>query len=204
MRERCPAGVASAERFTARDRAWARALTEAQDTLAVAGAHLAEQGGVNTSPPQPGWAWGEDAADVPRAQHALTKALETKARDQLLLELSHADRAWVRSCGGSGAGAWLNAAPSTEVEKWADGDFCAAVRTRLGQDVAPPGLRCANAYPATGNRAGQLCAEDLDTKGLHAGTCKVGGAVGHKHNTCLLYTSPSPRDLSTSRMPSSA
>eukprot|EP00831_Metopus_contortus_P039378 TRINITY_DN3086_c0_g1_i6.p1 TRINITY_DN3086_c0_g1~~TRINITY_DN3086_c0_g1_i6.p1 ORF type:complete len:231 (-),score=17.57 TRINITY_DN3086_c0_g1_i6:108-800(-) len=26
----------------------------------------------------------------------------------------------------------------------------------------------------------------------------------HSHNTCLLYTSPSPRDLSTSRMPSSA
>ena len=25
-----------------------------------------------------------------------------------------------------------------------------------------------------------------------------------KHRTCLLYTSPSPRDLSTSRMPSSA
>ena len=27
---------------------------------------------------------------------------------------------------------------------------------------------------------------------------------GSKDNTCLLYTSPSPRDLSTSRMPSSA
>ena len=27
---------------------------------------------------------------------------------------------------------------------------------------------------------------------------------GYHHNTCLLYTSPSPRDLSTSRMPSSA
>ena len=26
----------------------------------------------------------------------------------------------------------------------------------------------------------------------------------YKYNTCLLYTSPSPRDLSTSRMPSSA
>ena len=26
----------------------------------------------------------------------------------------------------------------------------------------------------------------------------------HQHGTCLLYTSPSPRDLSTSRMPSSA
>ena len=26
----------------------------------------------------------------------------------------------------------------------------------------------------------------------------------YKHSRCLLYTSPSPRDLSTSRMPSSA
>ena len=31
------------------------------------------------------------------------------------------------------------------------------------------------------------------------GTVKISGAI-----TCLLYTSPSPRDLSTSRMPSSA
>ena len=29
-------------------------------------------------------------------------------------------------------------------------------------------------------------------------------ALGHVNNICLLYTSPSPRDLSTSRMPSSA
>ena len=29
-------------------------------------------------------------------------------------------------------------------------------------------------------------------------------AVNPKYETCLLYTSPSPRDLSTSRMPSSA
>ena len=28
--------------------------------------------------------------------------------------------------------------------------------------------------------------------------------VSANENTCLLYTSPSPRDLSTSRMPSSA
>ena len=31
----------------------------------------------------------------------------------------------------------------------------------------------------------------------------VGGFLG-EDNSCLLYTSPSPRDLSTSRMPSSA
>ena len=30
------------------------------------------------------------------------------------------------------------------------------------------------------------------------------GKRGDAYSTCLLYTSPSPRDLSTSRMPSSA
>ena len=37
-------------------------------------------------------------------------------------------------------------------------------------------------------------------KGLTSG----GGWLSHIEMTCLLYTSPSPRDLSTSRMPSSA
>ena len=52
------------------------------------------------------------------------------------------------------------------------------------------------------------------TEGRHSfvsnGTSSVSGIVWHQctstgdYNTCLLYTSPSPRDLSTSRMPSSA
>ena len=33
---------------------------------------------------------------------------------------------------------------------------------------------------------------------------KTGGHLASNLGTCLLYTSPSPRDLSTSRMPSSA
>ena len=33
---------------------------------------------------------------------------------------------------------------------------------------------------------------------------KPGSSIGEKNKSCLLYTSPSPRDLSTSRMPSSA
>ena len=41
-----------------------------------------------------------------------------------------------------------------------------------------------------------------NTKGLQLDTMKVGKNANSK--ICLLYTSPSPRDLSTSRMPSSA
>ena len=36
------------------------------------------------------------------------------------------------------------------------------------------------------------------------GLRKALGDPSHHGNNCLLYTSPSPRDLSTSRMPSSA
>ena len=39
----------------------------------------------------------------------------------------------------------------------------------------------------------------VDTMG-----CAMGGFVSDPAKICLLYTSPSPRDLSTSRMPSSA
>ena len=48
----------------------------------------------------------------------------------------------------------------------------------------------------------------LPSKGLYNGSIGVVKdivfASGHSPNSCLLYTSPSPRDLSTSRMPSSA
>ena len=50
------------------------------------------------------------------------------------------------------------------------------------------------------DKVGRLLVSELYTVG-------AGGWSGfppHKHDTCLLYTSPSPRDLSTSRMPSSA
>ena len=181
VRERCPTGTVSCGRFSEGDRAWARALTETQATLAAEGIHLSEQGEVVTGLPQAGWAWGEDCAEVRQAQRALTKALDEKGRARLLNSLSPEDRSWVRSCGGPGAGAWLNTAPSTEVEKFTDGDFCASVRTRLCQEVSPPGIRCSNTF-STGPRAGEHCAEELDTTGTHASTCKVGGGVGRKHD----------------------
>ena len=50
---------------------------------------------------------------------------------------------------------------------------------------------------------------EVSGKGRATGYRIAGGAVVRAHlstpyNSCLLYTSPSPRDLSTSRMPSSA
>ena len=184
VRERCPAGAASQERFSGGDRAWARALTAAQAALAAEGIYLSEQGEVLTELPQAGWDWGEECAEVRQAQRALTKALDEKNRARLLNDLPPEDRAWVRSCGGPGAGAWLNTAPATEVEKFTDGDFCASVRTRLCQEVSPPGIRCFNTF-STGPRAGEHCAEELDPKGTHASTCKAGGGVGRKHNALV-------------------
>ena len=184
VRERCPAGTTSQERFSGGDRAWARALTAAQAALAAEGIYLSEQGEVLTELPQAGWDWGEECAEVRQAQRALTKALDEKNRARLLNDLPPEDRAWVRSCGGPGAGAWLNTAPATEVEKFTDGDFCASVRTRLCQEVSPPGIRCFNTF-STGPRAGEHCAEELDPKGTHASTCKAGGGVGRKHNALV-------------------
>ena len=40
--------------------------------------------------------------------------------------------------------------------------------------------------------------------GLDIGSKRIGVAISTSDMTCLLYTSPSPRDRSSSRMPSSA
>ena len=60
-----------------------------------------------------------------------------------------------------------------------------------GYDVAGlDGLRCPE------------CGADLRTVGII--TPDMTRRLSPRTRTCLLYTSPSPRDLSTSRMPSSA
>ena len=47
-------------------------------------------------------------------------------------------------------------------------------------------------------------AEDLDTQANPLDVAFTDSRHGYLVGSCLLYTSPSPRDLSTSRMPSSA
>ena len=50
------------------------------------------------------------------------------------------------------------------------------------------------------------CTGAISTNRIRKGEDKAFISIRSKNhlNTCLLYTSPSPRDLSTSRMPSSA
>ena len=66
---------------------------------------------------------------------------------------------------------------------------------------------------ATGGREGQAQTSDKRLTVTLSTPKELGGAGGEGTNpeqlfaagySCLLYTSPSPRDLSTSRMPSSA
>ena len=50
-----------------------------------------------------------------------------------------------------------------------------------------------------------LCSTEEMVDLINRQDALVAGAVAaERHQICLLYTSPSPRDLSTSRMPSSA
>ena len=57
-----------------------------------------------------------------------------------------------------------------------------------------------------GRGAGHRGAGHVGRGAGHRGTGYLGRGAGHRGagHICLLYTSPSPRDLSTSRMPSSA
>ena len=52
--------------------------------------------------------------------------------------------------------------------------------------------------------SGLMAATYLIEKGKKPVLFDKGRGPGGRMSTCLLYTSPSPRDLSTSRMPSSA
>ena len=66
------------------------------------------------------------------------------------------------------------------------GVYYVAVPVRLTVAKVPGGLMLVNPLPPTG-----------EVRQAIAG-------LEQQHGPCLLYTSPSPRDLSTSRMPSSA
>ena len=59
-------------------------------------------------------------------------------------------------------------------------------------------------YNCENGRYGLLSMDLWIDTGFHCGECMEVLVDDQWVKTCLLYTSPSPRDLSTSRMPSSA
>ena len=62
----------------------------------------------------------------------------------------------------------------------------------LAWEILRSGDHDVTIYDRKVSAGGSWWEPDVETRDLHA------------HRICLLYTSPSPRDLSTSRMPSSA
>ena len=80
--------------------------------------------------------------------------------------------------------------------------FSVAPRLKPGQDVAAPDTSLTVVIPAF-NEAHNIeaCVASVLA---NQPPCRDWSVVVVDDESCLLYTSPSPRDLSTSRMPSSA
>ena len=75
-------------------------------------------------------------------------------------------------------------------------------RKRVGEDVANYISRTA---AHRGTKVHQMCEDFLNNKEVEKDTRQfLPWCLFQQLRPCLLYTSPSPRDLSTSRMPSSA
>ena len=74
-------------------------------------------------------------------------------------------------------------------------DAARSTATRIGSSFSISG---SNVDTTDGNTANTVSAGTITSGVYNPGT------IAATQDTCLLYTSPSPRDLSTSRMPSSA
>ena len=99
--------------------------------------------------------------------------------------------------------------------RWPDGQLSLCVgspypgRVRCNVDVGPRGNFHRALSPSQSTTifwgCGFYAMRDRNEPGdLRFGPCVIEDVESWKYLFCLLYTSPSPRDLSTSRMPSSA
>ena len=96
-------------------------------------------------------------------------------------------------------------APETEQycfvkkEAWPCGKLATEYLKNLLKDVSPHTLHCKISSKDRYGRSIGVCY--IEDKNINRNLVENGWALAY---SCLLYTSPSPRDLSTSRMPSSA
>ena len=111
-------------------------------------------------------------------QRALTQRAQQQALDRWSSrpEITDADRAWRRSCGGAGSGLWLRAADKAD-QVLPDETFRTACGLRLSLPLVPPGTTC-----PLKSQAGTACGVQLDASGRHVLTCAFGGAAIHTHN----------------------
>ena len=97
-----------------------------------------------------------------------------KAAECLVQASSDHDAARLRSCQGRGAGAWLQAIPSTENYRLKSPEFKIASYLRLG--VPLPFSDCVRNCD---------CGVILDVFGYHLLTCKFGGGPVWQHNSLV-------------------
>lgn len=112
---------------------------------------------------------------VPRQRH-LMRAAHEGVRANLLATLPPTQRAWFRSCGGPGAGAWMGWPPDG-ASCMPDGLFVVAARLRLGT-VA---VRLPSTCPFH-TAAGGPCGGHVDEHGHHCLSCTAAGHAIRRHN----------------------
>ena len=83
------------------------------------------------------------------------------------------------------------------------GKFANGAATAAFSAIASEVGRSSNSVSDGNNSTNNAGVEEVSEATVEAGTCGKYYCVDDQ-GSCLLYTSPSPRDLSTSRMPSSA
>ena len=114
-------------------------------------------------------------ANPVKLQHRLsTDIAEMKAAECLVQASSDQDAARLRSSQGRGAGAWLQAIPSTENYSLKSTEFKIASYLRMGLPL--PSSDCVRNCD---------CGVKLDSLGYHLLTCKFGGGPVWQHNSLV-------------------
>ena len=109
-------------------------------------------------------------------QRDATSLATAAAMATLIDQASVAERAAMRSSGGKGAAAWLQC-PCRPGHHLNNRQFGIAIRTRLDMDI--PGC---TGFCKHRHADGSTCGRPLDPKGIHAGSCAVGGWKVRRHD----------------------
>ena len=184
--------VATRAAYDAGEESWAASLQQATAELAAEGVHLDQAGVVTAERPETLWNKEDGAPALESRQRLLSRRRAEASRERLLSLLEEPKaRARLRACGGTGAGAWLLAAPTSPKTRLSDSEFQVALRLRLRvpfRGSSNPGRCCRNQRRggpgedvASGPGSAE-CRQHLDEDGFHALTCLVGGLVLRRHH----------------------